>query len=475
MNIREILDSIAEEEPEELVAEEDARRMEEIKSTIVVELERQLPRVKKTAPLQRTELDSVQAMRSFDSFELRDCLEYLGEYYFAARAEQTNIWAPEDDVNWIDLIWLKVAWKHLHDNPTGPGERLLSSDRLIVGLRRCLSIQGFGTECLRHMDLTLLRNRLRGFWLVMDSEKEPAKVTELTRLCTRFISAVAYVRTHVIGEREVRVISRHKAEDAQLLAALDGLLQFRAQQLPEQVYDAMQEVITTCLMPADAATHYDMQSRTLGIHAGNSRDVASVVTTCDEMNVGLCAEFCEFVPWERPGKPMMKIPAEHKWLWEVWQLNVFAFMFHSAHCSQSGAWASAAENVLEAGLFSVRYLVTWWALMQPHGLKKLLYQKRYHVKALPLVIQAGNDSWWVRTEREILVCSSLGSALRQWLCEVRDQSGGNMEDCVPVSVETFCKGLAPPPPSSVDVSVPSSPNSNSTMLMADSSMSVEAS
>jgi hypothetical protein len=429
LNVRALLDDIAEEEDEkdnyepvgDDVVDNGRVRVEEVKDV-------------NTAV---SELDRLDAIKTFDSMDLEDVMDYLGEFYFTAR--NASIWAPEDMVNWIDMQWMRVAYAHTRVN----FPRLMDTKSLLPALKQCMSIESFGVEAIRYQELQpLLIDRLRAFWLISENEQDAEKLTELVRRCTRFVSAVAYVRTHVVGDRTIRHVTRTNAQKTQFTQALDDMLKKRATELPEQVYDALQQIITTCLLPVDAAANYELIRPTLGIYAGSSTDVDSVVAACTDVDSVIATTLCEFVPWDRPKKPMIKLTEKQRWLWEVWQLHVFAFMFHSAHCSQSGAWAiGGSDNVLDAGLFSSRYLLTWWYLFQPQGLKKLQCKKRFHTPTLPLLIQAGNGHWWVRTQRELLVCSTLGSALHQWLHEVSIGYGGMMEDVVPINVNDFCPGL----------------------------------
>jgi hypothetical protein len=392
----------------------------------------------KTQPV--NELDRVLDMKAFHSVRIEDAMDYLGLYYFNARADTLGLWAPTDSINWIDAVWLRCA-HHLATRYADATARVMSRERLTSGVVQCLGIPMCGVEMLRHSDLALLGHRLRTFWLSLSRIPGTQEMTDTVRLCTRFVSAVAYVRTHVIGDRQIHTVARTPEQDRAYTAALDAMLAKYARTMPEQVHDAMQQVIVTCMMPIDAATTYRMSSINMGIYKGNAQDPDTVAAACEELDPKQAAEMCEYVPWDRPNQPTKALTKDQRWLWETWQLQVFAFMFHSAHCGQSGAWASSSENVLDAGLFSTRYLLTWWHLMQPLGLKRLQCQKRFHVPCLPLLIQAGNQSWWVRTARELWVCSSLGSALAQWLEVVSDDHYGRMEDTVPVLVDTFCPGL----------------------------------
>lgn len=386
------------------------------------------------------DLDRILDMKAFHSVRIEDAMDYLGQYYFNARADTLGLWAPTDTINWIDAAWLRCA-HHLASRYPNPHTRVMSRERLTTGVIQCLNIAQCGVEMMRHSDLALMAERFRTFWLSLSQIPKAQDMTDTVRLCTRFVSAVAYVRTHVIGDRQIHTVARTPEQDRAYTAALDAMLAKYAKSMPEQVHDAMQQVITTCLMPIDAATTYKMTSMNLGIYKGNAQDPDTVAAACEELDPKLAVELCEFVPWDRPNQPTKALTKDQRWLWETWQLHVFSFMFHSAHCGQSGSWASSSENVLDAGLFSTRYLLTWWHVMQPHGLKRLQCQKRFHVTCLPLLLQMGNQSWWVRTSREVWVCASLGSALAQWLEVVSDDFDGRMEDTVPVATESFCPGL----------------------------------
>jgi hypothetical protein len=387
------------------------------------------------------DLDRLLDMKAFHSVRIEEAMDYLGQYYFNARADTLGLWAPTDTINWIDAVWLRSAHHIAKHYSGGNTTRIMNRERLTTGVLQCLAISACGVEMLRHSDLALMAERLRTFWLSLSQIPKQQDMTDTVRLCTRFVSAVAYVRTHVIGDRKVRELIRTPEQDRAYTAALDAMLAKYAKTMPEQVHDAMQQVITTCMMPIDAATTYKMTSINMGIYKGNAQDPDTVAAQCEELDPKLVTELCEFVPWDRPNQPAKVLTKEQRWLWETWQLHVFSFMFHSAHCGESGSWASSSENVLDAGLFSTRYLLTWWHIMQPQGLKRLQYQKRFFVTCLPLLLQMGNQSWWVRTKRDLWVCSSLGSALAQWLEVVADDFDGRMEDTVPVSVESFCPGL----------------------------------
>ena len=448
-NIREVLDSIAEGDEEATVEDSKYERQVSTGMPRIYEIHKRRP---------KTQLDILKIMRDFDSLDLGDAMRYLGDFYFEARSKEINIWRDEDEINWIDTVWLRVA-KHevsMRNKENIAQNRpalqpAMPTDHLISGLRNALSIEYFGTETLQYHDLKVLLERLCMFYVIIDAEKDGTKATALLRLCTRFVSAVAYMRMQVIGDRAVRLMSRTNADNERYTKALAAMLSTHAKNLPDQAQDDMQEVMSSCIMPVDAATTYAMTSSKLGIYAGDSRDVATVLATCDDVEPLAVASLCDFVPWDRPGKPhsAIKIPRKKRWLLETWEMHVFAFLFHSAHCTEAGLWSqgSGTGNVFDAGMFCARYLLAWRYIMQPSGLKKLQMRKRFHKPTLPMIIQAGNSSWWVRTTDTIWVCQTVGSAIEQFDAEVKRVNEGKTEDVVAVKVGEVCPNLlAPPPP-----------------------------
>jgi hypothetical protein len=441
LSVRAILDTIQEAPPR--AREPAASREVALNNDAIVVEEVQAP-----APLTRirTDLDELSEMKQFRSRALPDVMTYLGEYYFAARS--TALWQSNHTVNLVDLQWLQCAQmlvarlKRLNAELPAPPK----TPNLIAGVRLALSITHFGDVALRHLDLDgQMRAKICTFVRTIEAEQDPEQTTKLVRLCTRFVSSVAFVRTHIVGHRNVRRMTQppqpHLME--QWHKTLDALLTSKAQSLPEQFHDDMQQELTLCMLPVDASNDYAIESRKLGIYAGSATDRDTVVAFCEEIDTDKCAEVCVFVPWDRPNKPSTKPKAADMWVWECWQLHVFAYMFHSFHCRESGAWGStsASNNVLDSGLFSSRYVVTWWDLLQPHTLRKLQCRIRYHERALPLLLQAGNGAWWVRTNEELIVCPSLATALVSWLHEVETKHAGLMEDGIRLNVTCFASGL----------------------------------
>lgn len=454
-----------------VVVENGGLRIEEIDVEAEAEEKQRRKQQRRKNP---TVLESIQEIKSFDSLDLGESLDVLGRHYFTARTSQLGLWQHDEPINWIDLVWLRCARLRCIQKPLQHGEPIMPVTKLIQGVRQCLSIGMFGTEMLRYLDESALLERIRGFWFTIETLKDNDQSKQLIRLCTRFISAVAYVRVHVVGPtRQTRMVRRTQSEEAALAASLDAMVQSVAKDIPDEMQDAMQAEVTTCMLPVDASSAYALDSKQLGIYAGSAEDIDTVAAASEELDNVMCSTLCTYVPWPQKDKPKPKLDAKTKWLAELWHLHIFTYLFHSVHCGQSGAWTAVSQNILEAGLFSAKYLVTWWRLLQPQGLAKLQCHTRCHAPALPLIIQAGNNHWWVRSESELAVCFSFGSAAREWYSIVARDHKGQMEDCIPVSMGKVCGGIIPLP---VPIAVPPppaqqqqqhAPHSNALVFMSD--------
>jgi len=393
-----------------------------------------------------TRIERLLAFRGERS--LTQTLRVIGDNYRFLMSRE--VWSPKHAINYIDALWLPLAQRMSQSEAAASD----LATKLRASIQTRLSMQRFGADvlaCTQRMRqfLPLAWSALRG----LDTDQDPIAL-KLLRESTRYVGAVAYAHTYIVGRREIVMLQPQEEEVKALTADLEHLITNRAKTLPDQFHETIHQGVRVTHVPVDIATFYEAENPGHGM-CDLGMALRSLTTTDNEA----LDMFTRWVPWPRPPKEKGTTRVGEKavkhlevaplWLRELWYFVTFAFFFHSALAEATGQLGRSRND----GLFLERYFVSWWDLTRSVGAEKLDCQQRYHVKTLPILLQMARNQWWVRTDTQIVVCPSLAAALLYWFGAV-----GKLED--DVDVRTHCSSFLPSlaePPASVDMSDASSP------------------
>lgn len=342
-----------------------------------------------------------------------------------------------DRVNSVDLIWLNVAKAVADKAPSTV--KAVKPKSLREHMRQRLQFGKFAILMLACRGRKVVSEKILPImWRTLEPLDPSADLDarDLLRMCSRWIGAMSFVHIYVFGMRKVETYVHPDA--AILTKDLQTLIKTRSKTLPEQFRDGVLAFVRVAHLAVDAAVAYE------ALHPSHGEcDINMALKSATGVDDKLVGAESRWVPWDRPevkegftlvgDKPLDTLKVAPQWLQELWQLRTFAFFFHGIFAELTGL---VGRGILSEGMFLDRYVVTWWELMLSPGVVKLETSRRFHAPALPLILQIGQNQWWLRTPSHIYIHTTFGSVLAHWL-----ELSGSLEDGV--ELYKTCRGFLP--------------------------------